>query len=60
MDTLHDRQLLYLHRWIMMAVTRPIDTLVITLKDSTSAIANKLKEIANDFDGSIKLILNEE
>ena len=60
MNTLRDRQLLYLHRWIMMAVTRPIDTLVITLKDSTSEIANKLKEIANEFDGSIKLELKED
>ena len=59
MDTFKDRQKQYVYRWIMMAVTRPVDTLVITLKDGTSRIANILKEIADEFDGSIELKMKE-
>lgn len=51
MDTFEDRRKEYVRRWLMMAVTRPIDTLVITVRDPQSKIANILREISsiNDF-----------
>ena len=53
MDTFEDRQKLFVKRWIMMAITRPIDTLVITIKDSSSKISNILRGIAADYNDSI-------
>ena len=53
LDTFEDRQKLFVKRWIMMAITRPIDTLVITIKDSSSKIANILRGIAMDYNDSI-------
>lgn len=53
MDTFEERQKLYVKRWLMMAITRPIDTLVITVKDPSSKIANILRGIANDYKDSI-------
>lgn len=50
MDTFDDRQKEYVRRWLMMAVTRPIDTLVITVKNPQSKIANILREISSDND----------
>lgn len=44
MNSFEDRRKSFIRRWIMMAVTRPIDTLVITLKDQNSQIANILRE----------------
>lgn len=49
MDKFEDRQILYVKRWVMMAITRPIDTLVITIKDPSSKIANILRSIAADY-----------
>ena len=49
MDKFEDRQKLYVKRWVMMAITRPIDTLVITIKDPSSKIANILRSIAADY-----------
>lgn len=53
MDTFDERQKLYVKRWLMMAITRPIDTLVITVKDSSCKIANILRGIAADNRDSI-------
>ena len=49
LDTFEDRQKLYVKRWLMMAITRPIDTLIITVKDPSSKIANILRSIASDY-----------
>ncbi len=53
LDTFEDRQKLFVKRWVMMAITRPIDTLVITINNSSSKIANILRGIAADFNDSI-------
>ena len=37
----------YAMLWTMMPLTRPIDTLVITLKDSNSKVGQILKTLAN-------------
>lgn len=53
LDTFEERQKLYVKRWLMMAITRPIDTLVITVKEPSSKIANILRGIAADYKDSI-------
>ena len=53
LDTFEDRQKLFVKRWIMMAITRPIDTLLITVKDPRSKIANLFRGIAADYNDSI-------
>ena len=47
LNTFEDRRRSYIHRWLMMIVTRPIDTLVITVRDPNSKIAGILRKIAN-------------
>ncbi len=47
LNTFEDRRRSYIHRWLMMIVTRPIDTLVITVRDSNTKIAGFLRKIAN-------------
>lgn len=59
MNTRQDRQMAFVKRWIMMAVTRPIDTLVITLKDPSSHIANMLRAVASEFDGGVECDFKE-
>ena len=40
--------------WSLMPLTRPIDTLVITLKDPNSEVGKLLKELANTFEDFIE------
>ena len=47
LNTFEDRRRSYIHRWLMMIVTRPIDTLVITVRNPNSKIAGILRKIAN-------------
>ena len=47
LNTFEDRRRSYIHRWLMMIVTRPIDTLIITVRNPNSKIAGILRKIAN-------------
>lgn len=47
LNSFEDRRKIYLRRWLMMVVTRPIDTLIITIQDSNSKIAGILRNISN-------------
>ena len=44
-----DKKKSYLYNWAMMPKTRAIDTLIITIKDEESDIAQLLREIANTY-----------
>lgn len=46
------KKIVYL--WSIMPLTRPIDTLVITLKDPNSEVGKLLKELANSFEDFIE------
>ena len=47
LNSFEDRRRSYIHRWLMMIITRPIDTLVITIRNPNSKIAGILRKIAN-------------
>lgn len=49
LETEEDRKKKYLYNWIMIPLTRVIDTLVITVKDEKSEIGKLFKEIANEY-----------
>lgn len=46
-NTFEDRRRIYIQRWLMMVVTRPIDTLIITIQDPNSRIAGILRTISS-------------
>ena len=47
LNSFEDRRRIYIQRWLMMVITRPIDTLIITIKDPNSKIAGILRNISN-------------
>ncbi len=48
LESPEERKKKYLYNWVMIPLTRAIDTLVITLKDSGSEIGKMLKSIAEE------------
>lgn len=48
LESPEERKKKYLFNWAMIPLTRAIDTLIITLKDSNSEIGKLLKEIADE------------
>lgn len=48
LESREDRRKAYFLNWLLIPLTRAIDTLVITVKDKNSLIARQLKELANE------------
>ena len=44
--------------WSLMPLTRPIDTLVITLKDPNSKVGQMLQQLANDYRDFVEWHIN--
>ena len=44
-----DKKFKHSHLWSLIPLTRPIDTLIITLKDSEADYVKKLKTIVNEY-----------
>lgn len=56
LESVEDRKLKYLLNWILIPLTRAIDTIVITLKDTDSPIAVLLKKVAAENPDYITMI----
>ena len=49
LESEHDKQMKYLVNWIMIPLTRAIDTLIITLKNNDSTIGRMLKQLSDEY-----------
>ena len=45
----HEKKFQHSHLWSLIPLTRPIDTLIITLRDSEADYVKKLKTMANEY-----------
>lgn len=48
LESEHDKRMKYLVNWLMIPLTRAIDTLIITLRDYDSTISKQILKIANE------------
>lgn len=56
LESEEDRKLKYLVNWLMLPLTRPIDSLVITFRDKNSELARKVYEIAEKHKDYINVV----
>ena len=57
LDSEKDRRDEYVKLWSLIPLTRPMDTLIITLKNPDSEIGKILKKIANNFSDYVKWLI---